>query len=269
MELLGSDTYFGLAETIAAKFEAGNYNSPQWKLIGLLFAREGDELVSGKLEKHFDYFNERSGDKVDFYWIGWGQRFDDTMGSPPAPFRIFNASRFARTVADLEEHTNWTYLGGVEVLLFASYWNPATSALRLDLGATMRLDLRAIEADKIDPDVLFEEIFRRVNQYRGEQPMFDLFLDRAKQSISQQLWSVVKSLLPGGAGDSFERLSRFALRDVSKRGITSPKRLGPPTLLISYDGRGGQTIIEQRLENESDEPASSAIGEEAPGDNGK
>jgi hypothetical protein len=69
MEFWGSIRFTSLHDYVSRSFEKRDA-ARDWKLIGLLFVKDGDPIANNDLKPFFKYFSTRSGDLTDF--IGRG-----------------------------------------------------------------------------------------------------------------------------------------------------------------------------------------------------
>lgn len=188
-------------------------------MVGLLFARENSKLVSTDMIPSKQYFHLRSGDNVDFFWIGWGTYFDDTPG--PIMQRdgwYFDNDGFIKSVKKIEERTTWKYSGATDLLLANVRRTNDSERAQIDFSSMIVCQLESMLEQKAISrvDVFFESIFRFAEDHAGNNPTWG-FSDSKLISVSGSvLKKVVLSLLPKNIGADLPKIEHFAVRDVSK-----------------------------------------------------
>jgi len=238
MEFWGSITFTSLPEALRKSFSRPG--SRRWKLVGLLLVKGGDELAEKSLRPFFCYFNHRSGTNTDFYWAGWNEVFSDTPGSA-ARYLTFDEVSFNAIRTDVESNTTWHYSGGADLIIFRAK-HIDTGEIVMDFGAAMNINLRELKAGKIEPDVLFETIFRFSDTSDGDHQIFGLFFDNARHSLSKSSWLFMKSFVSSEAAQEIDRINAMAVVDIRKPGVTPTQSLGPPSNTRSYPIRRGRGV---------------------------
>jgi hypothetical protein len=230
MEFWGSITFTSLPEVLRESFSRPG--SRNWKLVGLLFVKGGDELAEKSLKPFFGYFNNRSRTNTDFYWAGWDEIVSDTPNSS-GQYLSFNDNHFDTIRRDVESNTNWRYSGGADLILFPAK-KLDTGEVVMDLGAAMNINLRELKAAKIEPDVLFETIFRFSDNSERDDSMFELFFDNTRRSLSKSFWLFLKSFVSSEASQEIDRINAMVVVDIRKPDVAPLRSLGPPSSRHSY-----------------------------------
>lgn len=82
------------------------------RMVGLLFTRPASQLGE-ELIKSREYWHYRSGNYIDFYWVGYNNH---NWEFQPEVFDEFRH--------EFQQHTKWNYSGGSDLILFDAKLNP-------------------------------------------------------------------------------------------------------------------------------------------------
>jgi len=150
------------------------------RLCGFVFAHEVNEFSKSKIIPMVEYWNSRSQEYVDFYFLGY-------LGTGC----FFNRS-FIEAIEYFETNTKWEYNGSPTMLLCRSFINDNGNG-GLDLISLIEIDFIQAEKNELieSVDALFESIIR--SSKKGEFIRFDF--DFLKQIYGKPLAnSLIKTI---------------------------------------------------------------------------
>jgi hypothetical protein len=199
------------------------------KLVGMLFMREGQALTDKEIIPSLDYLHGRSVDHIDFYLAGW-KYYARSEGVASSSW-TFNLETFLRAQDAIESETDWSYSGGVDLLLMtaskriesdthSTYHSHKRVRYMVDLTGVISIPVHSlVKANLIEsPDILFERIIRFAKVFEGADPLLGLSGQEARVSIVEGLTNTVLGLLPKEAKERVDYAKHFAIKDVSKKG---------------------------------------------------
>jgi len=197
------------------------------QMVGLLFARPDSPLAREEIVPSLNYFHHRSGDKIDFFCVGYGwfsppnvapDQLKVHAGGPNKMGWGFSARRFDEFRRDIERKTSWRYSGGTELLLTNALLAHDSQEVVLEWNSTIRCDLDRMKADGaiIGVHPLFEEVFRAADTASDDDPTWALSDAQGARVAGSGLKRLLLSLLPKSLGDDVRRAAHFAIADVGK-----------------------------------------------------
>ena len=186
--------------------------------VGLVFAREGNEFVKKHLTPCRMDFHVRSGDHVDFFWVGWEHIRLDGPGIMDGNIWNFHSERFESSRHHFEAETSWRFGGGTELVLIAVSYKLNERAPILSLNQAIVCDLEKMVADKTILSVghFFESIFRHCEDNTSAESLKQ-FSDKLGAKIAgKSFLHYLISLLSKDLSYTAQQLMNLAIRDVSK-----------------------------------------------------
>jgi len=129
-------------------------------LVGLLFAHPNHRLTHEYMFPNYDYLNIRSGDKTDFFWVGYDEVWEHCKTNDDyhdygfryrrrRDFRLeFDDEAFNSFRQHVQHMSRWEYSGGVDLIL---------SAVHLGQNWDREVNFDFSNAVVLELDKLFEE----------------------------------------------------------------------------------------------------------------
>lgn len=205
------------------EFEEADYR-PKSRLVGILFCHPKSPIGEKELIPHLDYFHQRSGNFVDFFYAGYGASWPedhciehDPVVTIDGTGWLFSAKSYNSIRKELESKTRWEYSGESDLLLFTARGSVSKDSV-LDFTTAIACNLEQMQKDNAFSSIrsFFENIFRFGESYTVEDPVWDLSdregLNQAKSFIK----NYVLSLVPETLRDSYLSAKHYAVRDISK-----------------------------------------------------
>ena len=193
------------------------------EMVGIIFSQPEHFVTKEEILPNLDYYNYRSGKNINFYFSGYGTSWSEE-NFPDKQFVIviegtkwyFSPNAFNKFRKEIESFSKWKYCGEVELLLI----NAITSSQSVDLNFSSCVTCNLDEMMRVNaiPSIkgFFEQIFQYAEQQKGTDPTWD-FSDQMGLLRSQSaLKRFILSLLPKNLGKEAERISHFAVRNVSR-----------------------------------------------------
>lgn len=220
--MLEAPTYDRMLEKLSWRFRDRDDSDRRCvRLVGIVFAPLGSELVCDQVLPRLQDYHYRSGDNIDFFFAGYG-RGGDAPGYRPVPDApddcwLYNAAMFDEFRRDFEARTKWQYGGGCELLLCNAIYDENSKIAGLDFSSTVVCDLGRMIADGAIENVesFFEKVFRYAESTTGTDPAWGLSDAMGISGVRSILVRLILSLLPRELNKDVERLKHFAVRDVS------------------------------------------------------
>jgi hypothetical protein len=195
------------------------------KMVGLLFCQPSDGLAESDVLPKLSYFHFRSGENINFYCAGYSAYGPpEVRGDERIVARIddadwrFSEKRFNRFRQEIEVRTRWKYSGDVDLLLTNAKLDPDAKKPFLDFGSTIVCNLLHMRQQGLIASVssFFESIFRYAEDQASEDPIWGFSDAMGIKKGGDALRKLVLTVLPKNLGKDFERLSNFAVRDISE-----------------------------------------------------
>jgi hypothetical protein len=96
MEAYTIHDYVEFTDKVVSRTKELKPTDPTQQMMGLLFMREGQQIVDKEIVPSLPYFDERSGDAIDFYIPGWDRRQQFGMGNSSEKFATFDVKGFTK-----------------------------------------------------------------------------------------------------------------------------------------------------------------------------
>ncbi|HEY3863604.1 MAG TPA: hypothetical protein VGO59_17145 [Verrucomicrobiae bacterium] len=179
------------------------------RLAAVLFGRPSLKLVQEVLIPNTPYWNVRSGNAIDFYYIGFSS----------SPQVTFDPDSFVKTVDRFESETKWQYMGGTDVLILDAYCDKGQPAL--DMSHAMAINLEVAVANRVilDVPVWVESLIHKAKDAitaHGPGSSGDISDGFGKDLIIDALKHLTLALLPEGMRADAEKAFSYVVKDVSK-----------------------------------------------------
>lgn len=198
----------------------------QWsKLVGVLFCMPTSKAGKDEVLPNLDYFHHRSGLFVDFFCIGYGTHpGEHDVTEKPQPVAVvdnaqwrFSARQFNNCRAQLEADPKWKYSGETDLLLAVAR-KPKDGAAYLDCSCVIACNLEEMAKDGAIQSIraFFEKVFQFGEQYKGNDPVWELSDKFGVSGGGQLLAEAVLTLLPEEVRKRYKATRRFAISDASR-----------------------------------------------------
>ncbi len=194
------------------------------RMVGIVFARPNSPLAKSEIIPQLNDWHFRSGDHIDFYFIGY------TYSHPPVPGYtevaipgadpwLYSAESFNALRKEVESRTSWQYGGGCELLLTNARFSPRSNTANFDFSSTICCQLDAMKSDQAIQSVerFFETVFRFAESANDEDPTWGFSDVQGIDVAGSALKRVVLGLLPKNLGAEYKKVEHFAVRDVGLR----------------------------------------------------
>lgn len=212
------DSYEHLRERLTGSFSddfTGSFSN-QVRMVGLLFAKGGTKAVKEELLPNVEYFNYRSGEHIDFFWVGWRKGMDGWEFDPKA---------FVGLLCDIEAESAWKYSGGVDLILANAklMMNPkigyAPCNAFLDFGRAVVCNLDKMKKDGaiVSIESYFEDIFKFAESTNGDDPTWGFSNKKGTDVAGSALKRLLLSLVPDTISEEAKHAAHFAVKNIGKR----------------------------------------------------
>jgi hypothetical protein len=188
--------------------------------IGILLARPKQELTQKEILPHLDYYHHRSGDSINFYcggygryWYRDGRLYNDAQEVSQVEFSespwLFSPQAFVCLVEDIERETSWKYSGGIELLLFNTWYEDYSVVI--DFENFLSVDLSKACNDKVVPDIqhFFEEIFHIARNNKKDLSVKKIKKSLTIASFSRSAKESLFKLIPNSLGEQGKKAIYF------------------------------------------------------------
>lgn len=201
-------SYDKLLEKIAEAFKYRTEKDKYVRAAGIIFAKDNnfteEEILRGK-----DYFHYRSGDKIDFFCIGYetedGQKWK------------FKPEIFSEIVEEFESRSKWEYSGSVELLLLNTKIDPRNSDCELDFSDSIPLDLKNANHDiQMTVEVLFEKILRLAQDIETDNPSKEISKKLVLEAVMKSVSDAPTKLLLKGFHEDVQKAKSFGTINLNK-----------------------------------------------------
>ena len=223
-------TYSSVLQSLEHAFESKYDNEERKKrvrMVGLVFARPGTDLVAREIVPHLGYFNERSGDKIDFFFMGYGIaaipqeiRKDHQVALPEVRHGygawFFDDRAFTHAVVQVEAECRWAYSGVADLILVDASWRNGRRRIDLDFSHALAVDLAKAREDGAITSIerFFEQIFRFAAKAPDTDPTRGFSTSSTLAAGRNSFIDVVLSLLPRGIGAEVKKAPHFMTSDL-------------------------------------------------------
>jgi hypothetical protein len=181
------------------------------RMLAVVLAPSHHPYVRQTMRPALRYWDERSGEHIDFVWPGYSAYADDgtpdnepvsgpsSWGRQDIP-RYFSTLGFARFCRELRGRLPaWEYSGHLELCLLNVEYLPKLDTVTLDFGSALFIDLEmGLENGAWGGSIptLFERIFDYAKSQPGNDPTWGFQVSREGHPTRQPLWGLAKSLIP-------------------------------------------------------------------------
>lgn len=194
------------------------------KLVGILFCHPKTPIAKAEIVDQLAYFNERSGDAVDFFCAGYGAYW------PPEHFAdqkvvttiqgvdwLFSEKAFSRVIDEMESETTWAHSGETELILLTAR-KMDTGTTELDFRNAIVCNLEAMAQAKAFTSVraFFTGIFRYAKTHSDSDPTWGLSDTAGLKLGKDALKDAVLSLLPKSLNEAYQRGEHYVVRSIAK-----------------------------------------------------
>lgn len=197
------------------------------QMVGFLFARPDLPLARDEIVPSLNYFHHRSGEKIDFFCVGYGWFSPPNVAPDQREVHVsgrnemgwgFSARRFDEFRRDIEKETNWRYGGGTELLLTNAFLPHGSQRVELEWNSVIRCDLDRMKTDGaiIGVNQLFEEVFRYADTASDADPTWAFSDAQGIRMARSGLKRLFLSFLPKSLGEEVRQATHFAIVDVGR-----------------------------------------------------
>ena len=180
----------------------------QRRLVGVLVAHNANKLVADELLPKLDYWHLRSGDSLDLFCCGFGDRHHP-----------FDAAIFVEHINWLERVFAWRYGGNTELLLLNARLDPGQQTVVLEADRAIAVDFEAaITAGAlISVGQFMEQLFASAKTSPLVDPTWDFSDSKGKEYAKSALWNWFFTLVPEAVRDDAKRAKLFAVRSIAPK----------------------------------------------------
>jgi hypothetical protein len=162
-----------------------------------------------------------SGTKFDFLCVGY--QGNEAVAVPIAVIDgkkwQFSNERFIETKNQYEEHTTWTYSGGVDLILCNEIRDISSGASWLELRSSVCISVDELIHKKyiFSFESFFQEIINFAKHYDGGRPSWDFSDGQGLRLAGQTLKESIVNLLPKAFRKTVDEAEYFAVRNIAKK----------------------------------------------------
>jgi hypothetical protein len=202
------------------------FNTDNVKMVCILFVQSSHKIAKDEILPNLTYYHYRTGKNVNFYLAGYGASWkDDDDPDDAIVCRVdsadwfFSWAAFNKLRQELEDRTTWRYSGECDLVIVNAKMEPLSEKVILDFSSCIAVNLNELRRTNSIPSVMnfFETIFRYAEVQDSTDPTWGLSDSLGISSSMSTLKCVVLSLLPKNIGKEVEKISHFAVMDVSKK----------------------------------------------------
>lgn len=224
------------------------------RLVGILFAPPESGLGKSEITQSLDYFHHRSADKIDFFCAGYRRHGGArqpvvetavTSGSDPWFFNVIDFDALRKQV---QKCSTWRYSGEADLILLNTKRVDSGGGTVLDWSSAICCDLGEMKKDKAIDSArrFFEEIFSFVDEYDGENPVWDFSDQQGTSKAKSGLINLVLSVLPKAIKAFYSETKHLAIRNIARG-------KNPPYLLSDLSRNGDFIVAVENLLRSVDE----------------
>ena len=189
-------------KVLKERFEIGGLDAENPHLLGLIFGRDTEPLVKSQIIPNLDYWNERSGNHMDFFCIGFSKD------------KSFNVSHFTKTVEAFKANTQWDYSGGTDLILLRMKYDATKKEVFLDFSDVLSLTLESVvKVEGYDRLSIFFEKFIAKDITSGSEASDEIGKALAKKGLKEFLLSFLPNSLKKPSRDAF----LFVVKNIEKK----------------------------------------------------
>jgi hypothetical protein len=201
------------------------------QMFGLLFAQPYDPLVEKTILPHLSYWNQRSGNNINLYFMGYMPesiwKMSRTWACPstsaiPVPILgydpwVFSSEIFNGLRTEIAERTVWEYSGNVDLLL-ANVKRKGQHGIELDFSSALRIDLaKALRDGAIfSIEQFFENLFRYAERPERDDPTWGFSDEMGLKAGRSAIKDLLLSCLPEAVRRDAKGAFSFVVSDISR-----------------------------------------------------
>lgn len=194
----------GVINKIKKSFVNNRFSSNE-KIIGFVIAPQNSELTRNQILPHLDYFNQKSGNFIDFFFVGYYKAMRSKY-QPVYKDWYFNPVFFNGFVTEIEERTNnWNYQGGVELILLNANYDKGYNEVVLEFWNSVVIDIT--KSDKIK-NIGVSKVFKKVFEIAENQEK--LGSSWGLNKLQNHFASNLDGLILSAVYDNINKLDEFA-----------------------------------------------------------
>lgn len=195
------------------------------RMVGLLFAPPQSNLGQAEITSSLDYFHHRSGDSIDFFCGGYRRYgFDKQVGverqvTSDDPPWYYNMMAFEELRQEIEKLSSWKYSGEADLILLTAQFDKTSEESHIDWSSAIYCDLDQMKRDNAITSVrrFFEDIFRFVDSYEGDDPVWGFSDKQGIANAGSALQRIILSLLPKNIGKIYCETKHLAVKDLAQQ----------------------------------------------------
>jgi len=199
------------------------FKTDKVKMVGILFVQPSHKIAKDEILPNIKYYHIRSRTNVNFYLAGYGAYLDrikdvEVVCSVDRTDWQYSATSFNNLREEIENRSNWQYSGECDLIIINARYNKKESRVILDFTCCVAININdLIRVGVITSTMkLFEDIFRYAEAQRHDDPTWGLSDELGFGSSKEGLKNIILNLLPSGAGKEIEKVSKFAVINISK-----------------------------------------------------
>ncbi len=212
--------YDDIVEHLERSFKYGTQGNNNSRVAGLLFARP-NSFTKEEILSDINYFHIRSGKFIDFFFIGYQPKDVDPslpiVASVGGEKWCFDVVKFNQLRNDTESLTNWTYGGGVELVLFNSFLS-TSNKIELDFSDAVCIDLVEAKGESLISGVghVFEKIFKIAENITTNNPSKEMSLKLTGTTGKKSIINILFNLLPESIRQETRKIFLFGTSNYSR-----------------------------------------------------
>lgn len=218
-------TYDELIDGLSQRFKYKDAPDRHVRMSGIVFARPNSPFAKAEIIPQIPDWHYRSGEHIDFFYGGYTYPFGG--GEPPPRYVnvpisghrdwLYSAELFNEFRQDIQQRTTWTYSGATDLLLANARYDSVSGRARLDFKTTVVCQLESLKESKAIAGVerFFEDIFRFAESAPSDDPTWGFSDQQGISTTGSAIKRLVLAVLPKDIGTDINRISQFAVRDVS------------------------------------------------------
>lgn len=181
------------------------------KAIGVLLSRSSTNFFKEEIEDHIDYYHERAGKKMDFYFPGYGAYWPESeykdqkeVCKVEDTIWLYSNKAFVEFIYNLEKNSSYRFSGESELILIDFVEG------ELDFNNIMILQLDKMVKDNVVSSfkTFFEELFQSFCKHKTTYDISDAL---TVNSLISNLFQTICEKLPLNLGRTFNRAKYFCV----------------------------------------------------------
>lgn len=160
--MIGISRFEDLATELTRFFQTVPASNPCTRIVGLVFCQLNSQIGREEILPSIDYFNFRSGNNVNFYFLGYHR------STGPDKAWGFDAADFNECRKGMEASSKWRYSGGTDLILANVKFDAATGFASANLASIECFTFEVLKHAGVLPNVgmFFEKIFQFCEECR-------------------------------------------------------------------------------------------------------